>query len=175
MPADHEQWARLAPCLPRSTGKAARPFTDHRRIIEGITVACRWAPVDRQVDRDRPVDPVDRVRLAVTWASNVSQVPSAAHLREPGAGGGAELETRFGIANMTARSAIAVLRSEGLVHTSPGPRHVRPVSEPFPAAFSVSRRRPTSAPLSLPWHGRSNTSPDLESELRCATSPPSAL
>lgn len=31
-----EQWARLAPCLPRSAGKAGRPFAGHRRIIEGI-------------------------------------------------------------------------------------------------------------------------------------------
>ncbi|MER6531694.1 IS5 family transposase [Streptomyces sp. NPDC001508] len=31
-----EQWARLAPCLPRNAGKAGRPFADHRRIIEGI-------------------------------------------------------------------------------------------------------------------------------------------
>ncbi|MET9930536.1 MULTISPECIES: IS5 family transposase [unclassified Streptomyces] len=31
-----EQRARLALCLPRSAGKAERPFAGHRRIIEGI-------------------------------------------------------------------------------------------------------------------------------------------
>ncbi|WP_416341212.1 transposase [Streptomyces ardesiacus] len=42
-----EQWARLAPCLPRAAGKAGRPFTDHRRIIDGNIYRYRtpvWAP-----------------------------------------------------------------------------------------------------------------------------------
>jgi transposase len=35
-PLTDEQWARLAPCLPRNTGKAGRPFADQRRVVEGI-------------------------------------------------------------------------------------------------------------------------------------------
>jgi transposase len=47
-----EQWARLAPCLPRNEGKAGRPFADHRRITEGIIYRYRtgipWRDLPRQ-------------------------------------------------------------------------------------------------------------------------------
>ncbi|MGW6576311.1 IS5 family transposase [Streptomyces sp. NPDC054945] len=47
-----EQWARLAPCFPRSAGKAGRPFADHRRIIEGIIYRYRtgvpWKDLPRE-------------------------------------------------------------------------------------------------------------------------------
>ncbi|MFK0142553.1 winged helix-turn-helix domain-containing protein [Streptomyces murinus] len=49
-----------------------------------------------------------------------------------------ELQERFGIANMTARSAIAVLRSEGLVHTVQGlGTFVRDTASPLPASPSA--------------------------------------
>ncbi|MFF1482494.1 IS5 family transposase [Streptomyces sp. NPDC058301] len=47
-----EQWARLAPCLPRSTGKAGRPFADHRRIIEGIIYRYRTGIPWRDLPRE---------------------------------------------------------------------------------------------------------------------------
>jgi transposase len=31
-----EQWARIAPLLPRSQGRRSRPFRDHRPLIDGI-------------------------------------------------------------------------------------------------------------------------------------------
>ncbi|MER6031817.1 IS5 family transposase [Streptomyces sp. NPDC001851] len=47
-----EQWARLAPCLPRNAGKTGRPFADHRRITEGIIYRYRtgipWRDLPRQ-------------------------------------------------------------------------------------------------------------------------------
>lgn len=47
-----EQWARLAPCLPRNAGKAGRPFADHRRIIDGIIYRYRtgipWKDLPRE-------------------------------------------------------------------------------------------------------------------------------
>ncbi len=47
-----EQWTRLVPCLPRSAGKAGRPFADHRRIVEGIIYRYRtgipWRDLPRQ-------------------------------------------------------------------------------------------------------------------------------
>jgi transposase len=47
-----EQWARLAPCLPRSAGKAGRPFADHRRIIEGIIYRYRTGIPWRDLPRE---------------------------------------------------------------------------------------------------------------------------
>ncbi|MER5542355.1 transposase [Streptomyces sp. CG4] len=47
-----EQWARLAPCLPRNTGKAGRPFADHRRIIEGIIYRYRTGIPWRDLPRE---------------------------------------------------------------------------------------------------------------------------
>ncbi|MBV7674106.1 IS5 family transposase [Streptomyces halstedii] len=47
-----EQWARLAPCLPSSTGKAGRPFADHRRIIEGIIYRYRTGIPWRDLPRE---------------------------------------------------------------------------------------------------------------------------
>lgn len=44
-----EQRARLAPCLPRSAGKAGRPFADHRRIIEGIIYRYRTGILESTV------------------------------------------------------------------------------------------------------------------------------
>ncbi len=41
-----EQWARIAPLLPSSTGKRSRPFRDHRQVLEGIVfryrTGCAW-------------------------------------------------------------------------------------------------------------------------------------
>ncbi|GAA3835384.1 IS5 family transposase [Streptomyces coacervatus] len=47
-----EQWARLAPCLPRNAGKAGRPFADHRRIIEGIIYRYRTGIPWRDLPRE---------------------------------------------------------------------------------------------------------------------------
>ncbi|MFG2631743.1 IS5 family transposase [Streptomyces sp. NPDC048473] len=47
-----EQWARLAPYLPRNTGKVGRPFADHRRIIEGIAYRYRTGIPWRDLPRD---------------------------------------------------------------------------------------------------------------------------
>ncbi|MFG2943447.1 IS5 family transposase, partial [Streptomyces sp. NPDC048282] len=47
-----EQWARLAPCLPSNTGKAGRPFADHRRIIEGIIYRYRTGIPWRDLPRE---------------------------------------------------------------------------------------------------------------------------
>ncbi|MGW7821612.1 IS5 family transposase [Streptomyces puniciscabiei] len=47
-----EQWARLAPCLPRNAGKAGRPFADHRRITEGIIYRYRTGIPWRDLPRE---------------------------------------------------------------------------------------------------------------------------
>ncbi|WP_237522736.1 IS5 family transposase [Streptomyces sp. SID1328] len=47
-----EQWARLAPCLPRKAGKTGRPFADHRRIIEGIIYRYRTGIPWRDLPRE---------------------------------------------------------------------------------------------------------------------------
>lgn len=47
-----EQWGRMAPCLPRNTGKAGRPFADHRRIIEGIIYRYRTGIPWRDLPRE---------------------------------------------------------------------------------------------------------------------------
>jgi DNA-binding GntR family transcriptional regulator len=88
-----------------------------------------------------------------------------------------ELETRFGIANMTARSAIAVLRSEGLVHTVQGRgTFVRAASPSPPPSLSAEDADLRDLVLGLARQIEHLTQrvTDLESELRCATSPPSA-
>ncbi|WP_435843097.1 IS5 family transposase [Streptomyces lavendulae] len=47
-----EQWTRLVPCLPRSAGKAGRPFADHRRIVEGIIYRYRTGIPWRDLPRE---------------------------------------------------------------------------------------------------------------------------
>ncbi|MEU5314935.1 IS5 family transposase [Streptomyces sp. NPDC021562] len=47
-----EQWAGLAPCLPRNAGKAGRPFADHRRITEGIIYRYRTGIPWRDLPRE---------------------------------------------------------------------------------------------------------------------------
>ncbi|MBX7551743.1 IS5 family transposase [Streptomyces sp. tea 10] len=47
-----QQWARLAPCLPCNAGKAGRPFTDHRRIIEGVFYRYRTGIPWRDLPRE---------------------------------------------------------------------------------------------------------------------------
>ncbi|MGW0882585.1 transposase [Streptomyces sp. NPDC002671] len=49
-----EQWARLAPFLPRNVGKKGRPFADRRRIIDGIIYRYRTSPRPSSVRRQRP-------------------------------------------------------------------------------------------------------------------------
>ncbi|MFE7302238.1 IS5 family transposase [Streptomyces sp. NPDC057579] len=47
-----DQWARLAPCLPRNAGKTGRPFADHRRIIDGIIYRYRTGIPWRDLPRE---------------------------------------------------------------------------------------------------------------------------
>ncbi|MER7747700.1 IS5 family transposase [Streptomyces bacillaris] len=47
-----EQWVRLVPHLPDSTGKVGRPFADHRRIVEGIIFRYRTGIPWRDLPRE---------------------------------------------------------------------------------------------------------------------------
>ena len=47
-----EQWARIEPLLPSSTGKRARPFENNRRIVEGIVYRYRAGIAWRDLPRE---------------------------------------------------------------------------------------------------------------------------
>ena len=48
-----EQWARIEPLLPSNAGKRARPFGEHRRVVEGMAYRYRtgiaWRDLPREV------------------------------------------------------------------------------------------------------------------------------
>lgn len=80
-----EQWARLAPCLPRDAGKAGRPFADHRRIVEGIIYRYRTGIPWRDLPREAfgPWQTVGKRhrRWATdgTWDTALAQLTAQAH------------------------------------------------------------------------------------------------
>ncbi|MEV7885162.1 winged helix-turn-helix domain-containing protein [Streptomyces sp. NPDC002817] len=85
-----------------------------------------------------------------------------------------ELQERFGIANMTARSAIGVLRSEGLVHTVQGlGTFVRDAASPAPTPPDGDLRKQV-LDLTRRIEHLTQRVTHLESELHRVTAPPPA-
>lgn len=61
-----QEWARLAPLLPRSAGKRGRPFVDHRQVLNGILWVARTGAPWRDLPERYPSWKTCHSRLT-TW------------------------------------------------------------------------------------------------------------